>query len=127
MNSDVRPFLPWWAWIVVAIEIAVPVVFSTLNIINPAAFGGGPELTDYQTLYITRNYTMALGVLVAVLLRNYVGLFVAVFIRFSTDFVDIVSGLIGGDPQMLQVIAILFVPLMVLPSLLLFYLWKRIR
>ena len=62
-------FLPWWLWAIVAIEITVPTFFGVASIMDPGMWGAD-VLGPLGQLYVTRNFTMVLAILVAVTLRS---------------------------------------------------------
>ena len=75
MNDETK-FLPIWVWIIAILQIALVLFFSVGTAMNPAQFI--PDVTglNYVTqLYITRNVTVALGIVVALLLKSHKALF----------------------------------------------------
>ncbi|MFK7841499.1 MAG: hypothetical protein AB8B54_04470 [Sphingorhabdus sp.] len=130
MNEErSRGFLPWWVWIIVAIEAGVPAIFGLATWIDPATYIEGATGTSYEImLYITRNLTTALGIILAVLLRSHVAIFILIIVRMSTDIADMVNATTnGGGESIVQTIPFLFVVLVVLPMFALRHLWGRIN
>lgn len=114
-NKVESRFLPWWLWVIVAIEIVVPTFFGIATIFNPSIWGA--ETFDViGQLYVTRNFTMVLGVIIAVLIRNRAVLFVTIGIRYITDVVDIASSFIRGvEAEALPGLLIFTVLLIIVP------------
>lgn len=118
-------FLPWWLWIIVFIEIAVPVFYGIMTIIDPSIWGAD-SLGAIGQLYVTRNFAMAFGVALAVLLRSHLALLCAIAARYVTDFTDITAIFVRGvEPQAAPVLAVFIVLLLVLPFFGLRWLWAR--
>ncbi len=93
MNEKVsKGFLPWWVWIIVIIEAAVPAIFGVATWLDPATYIEGADSATYEILlYITRNLTTALGIVLAVFLRSHVAVFVLIIIRMTTDMADMIN------------------------------------
>jgi hypothetical protein len=128
--SDVQStkFLPWWMWVIVGIEAGIPIFFALSTISDPGSlFPGAKELDYAMTLYITRNITMGVGVLIsAVILRSHTALFATIAARFLTDGVDQVSTITSGaSDAVMQSLPYLFVILIVIPLIGLVWLWKH--
>ncbi|MEM1139236.1 MAG: hypothetical protein AAGH45_05065 [Pseudomonadota bacterium] len=120
-------FLPWWVWAIAFIEMIVPTYFAVATVIDPSVWGED-TLGAIGQLYVTRNITMAAGVGLALLLRSHTALFVAVFARYATDFIDIVAGFLRGpDPETQQVLIVFTVVLLVLPLFGLGWLFRRLK
>jgi hypothetical protein len=110
-----QPFLPRWLWAIVAIEVIVPTFFGLASIVDPSIWDVD-RLGTLGQLYVTRNFTMALGVVLAVLLRSRAALVVAISARFVTDFVDIVANVVRGvEGEVVPVLVVSLVLLLVLP------------
>jgi hypothetical protein len=127
-NSS-RGFLPWWVWVVVAMEIAVPTAFGVATWRDPAAYiAGADDVTYTILLYVTRNLTTALGLLLAVLLRSHTAIFILIIVRMATDAADMINASVNGaGSSVVESIPYLFVLLIVVPFLAQIWLWKHIR
>lgn len=127
-DSRNKKFLPWWMWVIVIIEAGIPIFFAISTINNPGAlFPGAIELDYAMTLYVTRNITMGIGVIIAAfILRSYTALFATIAVRFLTDGVDQVSTITSGASEaVMQSLPYLFVVLIVIPLIGLIWLWKH--
>ena len=122
-------FLLWWVWIIVVMEAAIPTIFGVATWIDPATYIEGAEGVSYEImLYITRNLTTALGIVLAILLRSHVALFILIVVRMATDATDMLNATFnGGGESVVQSIPFLFVLLIVLPFFALHYLWGRMQ
>ncbi len=122
-------FLPWWVWIVVAIEAAVPVIFGLATWLDPATYIEGAQSVTYEILlYITRNLTTALGIVLAVVLRSHGAVLILIIVRMTTDAADMVNATLNGAGEsVVQTIPILIIVLIVIPLFALRHLWGRIR
>lgn len=128
MNKDTSKFLPWWMWIIVALQFALVGFYIVATLRDPSALLPGDQDFNYLVvLYVTRNATALLGIAVALLIRNHAALLIALIIRFSTDIIDIFNALSLGDKGAQAGIPFVIV-LLVLPAMAgSFYLWKRLR
>lgn len=128
-NKSFAGFLPWWVWIIVVMEAAVPTIFGVATWLDPATYIQGAQSVTYEImLYITRNLTTALGIVLAVLLRSHIAIFIFIIVRMVTDAADMINATFnGGGESVVQTIPLLFVVLIVLPLLALRHLWGRIR
>ena len=127
-NTDqASKFLPIWVWIVVLVQIFLVLFFSAGTAMNPAEFIPGVAELNYVTqLYITRNVTVAAGLIVALLLRSHKGLLVMLIVRLLTDIADVIS-VYALDVEVIKSSVPMVVILLILPALLASgYLWKRI-
>ena len=122
-------FLPWWVWIIVAIEAAVPTIFGVATWLDPGTYIDGAQSVTYEILlYITRNLTTALGIVLAVLLRSHVAIFILIIVRMTTDAADMFNATLNGAGEsVVQTIPVLVVVLIVLPLFALRHLWGRIQ
>lgn len=124
-NSIERRFLPWWVWAIIAIEVVVPTYFGIATIFDPSIWGE-ESFGAIGQLYVTRNFTMVLAIIIAALMRNHTALLVTIFARYVTDLVDIVSGFIRGpDAATMQVLAVFGFLLLVPPLFALIWLFQR--
>ena len=130
MNEKVLAgFLPWWVWIIVVIEAAVPTIFGVATWLDPATYIEGAQSATYEiVLYITRNLTTALGILLAIFLRSHVAIFILIIVRMTTDMADMINATLnGGGESVVQTIPFLIVLLIILPLIALYHLWQRIQ
>ena len=121
-------FLPWWVWTMVGIEAIVPTIFGIATWLDPGTYIAGADSANYAiVLYITRNLTTALGIVLAVLLRSYKAIFILIIVRMTTDVADMVNATLnGGGEDVVRTIPVLIVVLIVLPLFALRHLWGRI-
>ena len=128
-NQSFKGFLPWWVWVILAVEAGVPTIFGLATWIDPATYIEGAQDVSYEImLYITRNLTTALGIVLAVLLRSHVAIFILIIVRMTTDMTDMVNATFnGGGESVVQTIPFLIVLLIVLPLFALRHLWGRIK
>jgi len=90
--NDTKNFLPIWVWIIVVFQIGLVLFFSAGTAMNPAQFI--PDVTElnYVTqLYITRNVTVALGIIIALLLKSHKALLLILIVRLLTDIADVIT------------------------------------
>ncbi len=93
MNERVSGrFLPIWLWLIVIVQIGLVLFFSIGTAMNPGDFIPGVTELDYVIqLYITRNITVVLGLIIALLLASRKALLVVLCIRVLTDIADVIS------------------------------------
>ena len=122
-NENKKKFLPIWAWAIVLVAIVL-VLFFSITAMRPA---DGSEL-DYTTLiYIIRNLTAVLGLIIALLLRSHKALFVILIVRMVTDISDAISAYIL-DVEAIKPVVPMVVALLIVPALItILYLWKHIQ
>ena len=90
--NDKNMFLPIWVWVIVILQIGLVLFFSAGTAMNPAEFI--PDVTElnYVTqLYITRNVTVAVGIIIALLLQSHKALLLILIVRLLTDIADVVT------------------------------------
>jgi hypothetical protein len=126
-NLQTQKFLPIWAWIIVLIQIGLVLFFSVGTVMNPGEFIPGVTELNYVTqLYITRNVTVALGLIIAVLLRSHKALLVTLIIRFLTDITDVIT-VYALNVEVIKASVPMVVVLLILPAFMaIVYLMKRI-
>ena len=91
-NNQTNKFLPIWVWVIVLIQIFLVLFFSAGTAMNPADFIPDVSELNYVTqLYITRNVTVALGIIVALLLRSHKALLLILTVRLVTDISDVIT------------------------------------
>ena len=128
-NQSFKGFLPWWVWIIIIIEAGVPTIFGLATWMDPATYIEGAQGVSYEImLYITRNLTTALGIVLAILLRSHTAIFILIIVRMTTDMTDMVNATFnGGGESVVQTIPFLIVLLLVVPLFALRHLWGRIK
>ncbi|APD07507.1 hypothetical protein UJ101_02003 [Flavobacteriaceae bacterium UJ101] len=127
-NQSKKKFLPVWVWIIALIEIILVLFFSIGTAMNPGEFIPGVSELNYVTqLYITRNVTAVLGLIIALLLRSHKALFVMLIVRIVTDISDVVT-VYAFDAEIIKSSVPMVVGILIIPPLFaLGYLWKRIQ
>lgn len=127
-NDQAEKFLPVWVWVIALIQIILVLFFSAGTAMNPGDFIPGAFELDYVTqLYITRNVTVALGIVVALLLRSHKALFIMLIVRMLTDISDVIT-VYALNVEVIKSSVPMVVVILIIPALLaLVYLWKRIN
>ena len=128
-NDESGPrFLPIWVWVVVVAQIVLVLFFSVGTALNPGNFI--PEVTElnYVTqLYVTRNITAALGIVIALLLKSHRALLAILTVRLLTDVSDIIS-VYAFNVEVIKESVPMVVALLVFPALAAIgYLLKRVK
>lgn len=127
-KDQTNKFLPIWVWIIVLIQIFLVIFFSVGTAMNPSNFI--PEISElnYVTqLYITRNVTVVLGIIVALLLRSHKALFAMLIVRLLTDMSDIIT-VYAFNVEAIKSSVPMVVALLIIPAMLAIgYLWKRMN
>lgn len=95
---------------------------------NPGDFIPGVSELNYVTqLYITRNVTVALGIIVALLLRSHKALLVVLVVRLLTDISDVIT-VYALNVEVIKSSVPMVVVLLIVPALLAIgYLWRKIN
>lgn len=126
-SGQTGKFLPAWVWIVVLVQILLVLFFSAGTAMNPADFIPGISELNYVTqLYLTRNVTVALGLVVALLLRSHKGLLAMLTVRLLTDISDVIS-VYALNVEAIKSSVPMVVVLLIVPAFLAIgYLWRRI-
>jgi len=127
-NVQTGTFLPIWVWIIVLIEISLVLFFSIGTAMNPGNFIPGVSELNYVTqLYITRNLTIVLGLIIALLLKSHKALFVVLIARVLTDLSDVIT-VYALNVEVVKSSVPMVVVVLIIPALIaLGYLWKRIN
>ena len=130
MNQEAPPaksFLPIWVWVIVLAQILLVSFFSVGTAMNPANFIPDVSELNYVTqLYVTRNVTVVLGIVGALLLRSHKGLLLVLVIRLLTDVADVIT-VYALDVEVIKSSVPMVVLLLIVPALVASgYLWKRI-
>jgi len=126
--NQTNKFLPVWVWVIVLIQIFLVLFFSAGTAMSPADFIPGVSELNYVTqLYITRNVTVALGIIVALLLRSHKALLVVLIVRLLTDISDVIT-VYALNVEVIKESVPMVVVLLIVPALIAVgYLWKRIK
>jgi hypothetical protein len=128
INDHNSKFLPIWVWIIVLIQIFLVLFFSAGTAMDPGKFIPGISELDYVTqLYITRNVTVVIGLIVALLLRSHKALFAMLIVRVLTDMSDVIT-VYTFNAEIIKSSVPMVVLVLIIPALLaVAYLWKRIH
>ena len=128
MNDQSNKFLPIWVWVIVLIQIFLVLFFSAGTAMNPSDFIPDVSELNYVTqLYITRNITVALGIIVALLLRSHKALLALLIVRLLTDISDLIT-VYALNVEVIKSSVPMVVVLLIVPALIAVgYLWKRIE
>jgi len=123
-----KKFLPTWVWVIALIEIVLVLFFSVGTAMNPGDFIPGVTELDYVTqLYITRNVTAVLGLIIALLLRSRKALFVMLIVRMVTDFSDVITVYAFNAEIIKSSVPMVVGILIIIPLFAIIYLWKQIQ
>jgi len=127
-NEHKKKFLPIWVWIIILMEVGLVLFFTAGTFMNPQNFIPNVTELDYVTqLYITRNVTAVLGLIVALLFRSHKALFVLLIVRIVTDISDVIT-VYAFDAEAIKASVPMVVGLLIIiPLFSLRYLWKRIK
>jgi hypothetical protein len=127
-NDHSKKFLPIWVWIIALIQIGLVLFFSVGTAMNPGNFiPGGSELDYVTQLYITRNVTVVLGIIIALLFRSHKALFAVLSVRVLTDLSDVIT-VYTLNVEVIKSSVPMVVVILIIPALLAIgYLWKRIN
>jgi len=125
-TAQTDKFLPIWVWVIVLIQVFLVLFFSAGTAMDPAQFIPDVSELNYVTqLYITRNVTVAIGIIVALLLRSHKALLAVLVVRVLTDVSDVVS-VYALNVEVIKSSVPMVVLLLIVPALLAIgYLWKR--
>lgn len=124
---EANKFLPIWVWGIVLLQIFLVLFFSAGTFINPGDFIPDVSELNYVTqLYITRNVTVALGLIVVLFLKSHKALLAMLVVRLLTDISDAIS-VYALNVEVIKSSVPMVVILLIIPALLAIgYLWKRI-
>ena len=127
-NDQASRFLPVWVWLVVLAQILLVSFFSVGTAMNPAQFIPDASELNYVTqLYISRNLAVAVGIIVALLLRSHKALLAILFVRVLTDISDVIS-VYALNVEVIKSSVPMVVALLIVPALLAIgYLLKRMN
>jgi len=126
--NDTTKFLPVWVWVIVLLQIGLVLFFSAGTAMNPAQFI--PDVTElnYVTLlYITRNITVAIGIIIALFLKSHKALLLILIVRLLTDISDAIT-VYALNVEVIKESVPMVVVLLIIPAIAaIAYLWKRIN
>lgn len=128
MNDQPNKFLPIWIWVIVLVQIFLVLFFSAGTAMNPGDFIPDVSELNYVTqLYITRNITVALGILVALFLRSHKALLALLIVRLLTDISDVIT-VYALNVEIIKSSVPMVMALLIVPALIAIgYLWNRIK
>ncbi len=128
MNEKSDKFLPVWVWVIVLIQVFLVFFFSVGTAMSPGDFIPNVSGLNYVTqLYITRNITVALGVIVALLLRSHRALLTLLIVRLLTDISDVAT-VYALDVEVIKESVPMVAVLLIVPAFVaIVYLLKRIK
>tara|TARA_B110000879_G_scaffold71445_1_gene99711 strand:- start:528 stop:914 length:387 start_codon:yes stop_codon:yes gene_type:complete len=128
MNDKVDRFLPIWVWVIVLVQILLVLFFSVGTAMSPGDFIPNVSELNYVTqLYITRNITVALGLIVALLLRSHRALLTLLIVRLLTDISDVMT-VYALDIEVIKESVPMVAVLLIVPAFVaVVYLLKRIK
>lgn len=127
-NNQTDKFLPIWVWVIILLQIFLVLFFSAGTAMSPGDFI--PNVTDlnYVTqLYITRNVTVALGIIIALLLKSHKALFLILAVRLLTDMSDVIT-VYALNVEVIKSSVPMVTVLLIIPAMLAVgYLWRKIK
>ena len=128
MNETSVKFLPVWVWVIVLIQVFLVLFFSVGTAMSPGDFIPNVSELNYVTqLYITRNITVALGIVVALVLRSHRALLTLLVVRLLTDVSDVMTVYALDVEVIKESVPMVFVLLIVPAFVAVVYLLKRIK
>ena len=128
MNEKPVKFLPIWVWVIVLIQVFLVLFFSVGTAMSPGDFIPNVSELNYVTqLYITRNVTVALGLIVALLLKSHRALLTLLVVRLLTDISDVMT-VYALDVEVIKESVPMVVVLLIVPAFVaIVYFLKRIK
>ncbi len=109
------------------IRISYSILHTLRNVQSNIPGTNVTELGYVTQLYITRNVTAVLGLIVALLFRSHKALFVLLVVRIVTDISDVIT-IYAFDAEAIKASVPMVVGLLIIiPLFSLRYLWKRIK
>jgi hypothetical protein len=128
MNDQSDKFLPVWLWVIVLLQIFLVLFFSAGTAMNPGDFiPDATELNYVTQLYITRNVTVALGIIIALLLKSHKALLLILAVRLLTDISDVIT-VYTLNVEVIKSSVPMVVILLIVPALMAVgYLLKRVK
>ncbi len=127
-NDQTNKFLPVWVWAIVLIQISLVLFFSAGTAMNPGDFIPEVSGLNYVTqLYITRNVTVVIGIIVALFLKSHRALLALLIVRLLTDISDAIT-VYAFNVEVIKSSVPMVVVLLIIPALLAIgRLWKHIN
>ena len=126
MSNQSNKFLPIWVWIVALVQILLVLFFSVGTALSPADFiPDVAELTYVTQLYITRNVTVAVGMIVALLLKSHKGILTVLVVRVLTDVADVITVYALDVDEIKSSVPMVVILLIIPASLAVGHLWSR--
>ena len=126
ISNQSNKFLPIWVWIVALVQILLVLFFSVGTALSPADFiPDVAELTYVTQLYITRNVTVAVGMIVALLLKSHKGLLTVLVVRVLTDVADVITVYALDVDEIKSSVPMVVILLIIPASLAVGHLWSR--
>ena len=128
MNETSVKFLPVWVWVIVLIQVFLVLFFSVGTAMSPGDFIPNVSELNYVTqLYITRNITVALGIIVALVLRSHRALLTLLIVRLLTDIFDVAT-VYALDVEVIKESVPMVAVLLIVPAFVaVVYLLKRLK
>lgn len=126
-NDQTTRFLPIWVWVIALVQVFLVLFFAVGTAMNPGGFI--PDVTElnYVTqLYLTRNITVVVGLVIALLIKSHKALFAMLAVRVLTDISDVIT-VYAMNVEVIKESVPMVVIILIVPALLaLGYLAKRI-
>ena len=123
-------FLPIWVYCFITLEIVLIIgvtvaAINDITVMHPDQTG--PSYLG--SLYITRNFVAILGLAVSTyFLRSYIAIFLALALRVITEISDFTNSYIfERSPDILATIPYLIVLMVVVPMVIMWILWPRVK
>lgn len=125
-DGSMSKFLPIWVWGIALLQIVLVLFFSAGTAMSPGEFIPGLSEVNYVAqLYITRNVTMALGIIIALLLKSHKALLVILAVRLLTDISDVIT-VYALNVEAVKSSVPMVVIFLIIPAILAIgYLWKK--
>ncbi len=125
-DGSTSKFLPIWVWAIALLQIVLVLFFSAGTAMSPGDFIPGLSEVNYVAqLYITRNVTMALGIIIALLLKSHKALLVILAVRLLTDISDVIT-VYALNVEAVKSSVPMVVVILIIPAILAIgYLWKK--
>ena len=127
-NNQSEKFLPVWVWVIALLQICLVLFFSVGTFMNPGDFIPNVSELNYVTqLYITRNVTIALGIIAALIFRSHRALLIVLAVRLLTDIADVVTVYALNVEVIKESVPMVFILLIVPAVAAIGYLSKRLK
>lgn len=128
VNNQTEKFLPVWVWGIALLQIILVLLFSAGTLMSPGDFiPDALELNYVTQLYITRNVTIALGIIGALISRSHKALLIVLAVRLLTDISDVIT-VYALNVEVIKDSVPMVVILLIIPAAIAIgYLFKRIK